>query len=217
MGLSVARAIIQHVIRAMEGRSEFDGFRSLEELTIALSAKTSGVYGYIEKRLLRNPEFYGFLYAQGYCEFADTLLRETYKDLERVELLFYFLEQQATTEDAKNKLLEFYKAHGPDAYLLWFKNNLGLYEFNGEEADAIRKEIEQFQIAGTTITEVKASYSSLRAIAIRFRTRFVDNVYLAKLGLTGGKEKNGITSRHLYAYWHKSLWGQEVPIGFDIS
>ena len=117
----------------------------------------------------------------------------------------------------KEQLVDFYINHGPEAYMLWFKNNLHLYDFNGEEAIAIREEIKSCTIEGMTIGEVKACYNSLLNVVSRFRTLFVDNVYLAKMGLTNGKENDGITSKHLFAYWNKQLFGRDVPIGFDIS
>ena len=217
LAIPVARAIVQHVFKAMEGKSQFENYASIEELVDSLTNKETGIYGYIEKGLLQNPEFYGFLYAQGYNEFADALLKEQRTEFDQVEILFYFFEQQIQQEALKSKLVEFYKMHGPEAYLLWFKNNLSLYDFNGEDAAAIRTQIDGVEICGASIAEVKSCYASLLELVTKFRTLFVDNVYMAKLGLTSGKEKNGITSRHLFAYWHKKLLGRDVPIGFDIS
>lgn len=214
---SVSRAIVQQVFSAMSGQSRFENCGSLEELAVMLSGKTSEVYTYLQYSLLWNPEFHGFLYAQGFAEFSHKLLTKGYSNLELLELLFVFLEQQTENEENRRSLVDFYINHGPDAYLLWFKNHLNLYEFNGEEANALCIEIQNCQIGGTTIAEVQASYSELMRLVVRFRTLFVDNVYMAQMGLTGGKEKNGITSSHLFAYWHKKLLGRDVPIGFDIT
>lgn len=213
----LSRAMVQQVFLAMEGKSQFQGCSTLEELILALCAKETGVYGYLQYNLLGNPHFYGFLVAQGYREFADSLLRGQHSDSQLVELLLCFFEQEALTADTRQQVVAFYKNHGPEAYLLWLQNHLELYDFNGEAANALRQQIQALAVEGETVSQVKACYADLLALATQLRTLFVDNIYMAKLGLTAGKEKDGITSTHLIAYWHKQLYGRDVPIGFDIS
>ena len=217
IAVEVSRSIIRQVFGAMNGHSGFEDCKNVEELASSLSARTEKVYGYMTDGLLRNPRFYGFLYAQGFADFADKLLRGTGSDMEQMELLFSFLEQQTEGGADRKKLVDFYIKHGPHAYMLWFRDHLDLYQFNGQTAGALRSEIVNCRIGGETIEQVRECYDSMRELVARFKELFQNNLYKAYLGLTEGKERDGVTSSHLFAYWHKSFLGHSVPIGFDIS
>ena len=214
-----SESVIRHVFRAMTGGTDFESCTDLNAYVDVLCQKKKGVYTYYEKGWLANPDFYGFLYGLGYGEMADLLIKGSAKReaRESVEMIFSFLEQQIENADRKKRLVEFYTAYGLDAYLLWFKEHLVLYSFNGQRAQQLRQEIDEFKVQGETLEEVRTAYTALLDLVGAFRKAFVDNVYLAQMGLTDGKEVDGVTSEHLVAYWHKTLFGADVPIGFDIS
>ena len=54
---------------------------------------------------------------------------------------------------------------------------------------------------------------SATKMAIRFRGMFVDNVFLAQMGLSNGRD--AIKSDKIEAYWHMNFWKREAPIGFS--
>lgn len=161
--------------------------------------------------------FFAFLYAQGNYDAAREFVIGKRSQRELVENIYSFLEQQIEDSALKAKFLNYYREHSLHSYLLWFKENLALYQFNGTAAQALKSEIEAAKVEGNSLKELRAAFSKLEVLAKRFRGMFVDNVYLAKLGITDGKETNGITSNHVNAYWHKNLMGIEVPIGYDVE
>lgn len=197
--------------------AKFNGCENLDDVVCELCETKEKRYSHVLYGLARSARFYGFLYSQGYFDYAQATLKSQQSDYDIVESLYTFLEQQTENEELRKKLVEYYRTDGPQAYLLWFKNNLNLYQFNGDEASSLRAEIEQFKISGNTLSEIRKSYAELKALSTRFRSMFVDNIYLARLGITNGKQESGITSKHLNAYWHKLLFANTVPIGYDVQ
>lgn len=197
--------------------AQFNGCEDLTDVVKSLCNTKEKRYAHVLYGLARSARFYGFLYSQGYFDYAQTMLKSQQSDYDAVESLYSFLEQQTESDDLRKQLVEYYRTDGPQAYLLWFKNNLDLYQFNGEAANSLRSEIEHFKVEGKSISEIRKSYADLKALSTRFRSMFVDNLYLARLGITNGKEVNGITSKHLNAYWHKLLFANTVPIGYDVQ
>lgn len=197
--------------------TKFNGCVSLDDVIELLCSTTENKYAFALYNLAKAPRFYGFLFSLGYFDYAKNTIQENLSDYDDVENLYSFLEQQTEDKMLKMKLVSYYRDNGPSAYLLWFKEHLDLYQFNGVEANELRKEIESFQVKGNSIAEIRKCNSELMTLVFRFRNMFVDDVYLARLGLIGGRETNGITSNHLNAYWHKLLYGRNVPIGFNVK
>ncbi len=197
--------------------AKFNDCENLADVVLALCATKEKRYSHVLYGLARSARFYGFLFSQGYYDYAHTTLQAQNSDRDIVENLYSFLEQQIEDAELREKLVEYYRTDGPMAYLLWFKNNMDLYQFNGEEAQAIKNEIERYTVTGNTLSEVRASYAGLKTLSTQFRQMFVADVYQARLGITHGKETNGITSNHLNAYWHKLLFNESVPIGYDVQ
>lgn len=210
----MAFSIYEIIFSTKPGAGEFKGCKNIDDVVKYICETKANKYNNI-RLIARSPKFYAFLYTQGYFEFAGTLFREKRSDYDIVEYLYTFLEKEVKDSTLQKQLIEYYKENGPMAYMLWLQNNLDLYQFNGDEAKTLRTEIENYTVSGNSIMELRQSYAGLKTLVARFRSLFVDNIYQAKLGITNGKEKNGITSNHLFAYWHKTLYSVYVPIGFD--
>ena len=209
----VAYAAAYYLFTENQEEVIFQGCNSLEELALQITSKE---YSYQNiYNMIHHPYFYGFLLALGYEESAFYMMNDLGNNVFReIEMFYDFFASQVKDRNIMNKIVECYRDQGPYVYLSWWKNHLHLYEFHGMEAKEIKKEIEQFVITGTTIDQVREQYVELSKLAIRFRTMFVDNIFLAQMGFAQGKDQNGITSKHMEAYWHYNLLEREVPIGF---
>ena len=167
------------------------------------------------ERMVTDTFFYGFLFAKGYLENARYMIQniesgESYQD---IEMLFDLFDVHVEDKSIIERLNKFYIEKGPWSHFLWWKNNLGLYTYDTKEAKQLRSEIESFSINTTSLKDIRESFAELERLSVRFRGMFVDNVFLAQMGLSNGRD--AIKSDKIEAYWHMNFWKREAPIGFS--
>ncbi len=190
-----------------------DGCADFEEIVKkAISYKKSSIL-YLE-RLICSPVFCAFLYRHGYGEHLHNIIESSADRHERIEFLIDFMMARINDESLKKEFIECYLNYGPDSHLLWVQKNIDLYCFNGKDAKAVQKEITSITIDGENIDSIRQSNNSLKLAVDKLRSMFVDNVFLAMSGLLGNRTAEGVTSKHLKAYWHADYFDRPVPVGF---
>ena len=192
---------------------KYKGCSSIDQLVEHLSGYRGNVTGEISQIAI-SPLFYGFLFANGYSENAIYIIQniengESRKDL---DMIFDLLDTNIENKNLRESLATVYREYGPYAHLLWWKNHLSMYMFKTAEANQIKNEIESVSVEANTISELRNQYNELEQLSIRFRNMFVDNIFLAQMGLDRGRKD--IASNQEDAYWHCDYCGYEAPIGF---
>lgn len=197
-----------------ESTLKYEGASTLEELAMYVMEYKGNLYEMLE-RLVVDTFFYGFLFAKGYIENAYYMIRniKNGRNFEDFEMIFDLFNSQIKEENIIESLNKFYIEKGPSSYLVWWKNNLDLYTYNSNEANQLKDKIEAYKIDTTSLDSIRNSFAELENLAIRFRGMFVDNVFMAQMGLTNGKEE--IQSDKIEAYWHMNFLEREAPIGFN--
>ena len=187
---------------------------SIDELAEYLIEQKADLIEEISQ-MLQDPRFYGFLIALGYIsgknDFPNNVDREHPENYKNINAVFDFLDEKIK-EDLRDSLASLYREYGPYAHLLWWKNHLNLYNFNTVEANRIKKQIEETRLDENTISKIGEQYLKLQKLSINFRKLFVDNVFLAQMGMDQGRKD--ITSSQGDAYWEFDYCGQRAPIGF---
>ncbi|MCM1086644.1 MAG: protein kinase [Muribaculaceae bacterium] len=200
------------------GNSEALNFRECKTLNEIgkYVAELSGDFYAGVASVLTSAFFYGFLFASGYGEHAWYMINriQNGRAYEDVEMLFDLFNAEIDDSEIKKAVMDCYLKKGPYAHLYWWKNHLELYSFHSAEADAIKTEIESCAVSGKDIQQLREGFARLEQLAIRFREMFVDNIFLASLGLNKGK--NDITAEKAAAYWHYNFLDREAPIGFRL-
>lgn len=203
------------IFRFMEDKNQlrYRKCATVDELCEYLAGVEDNFYGEVEK-ILASPYFYGFLYAIGYSESAKEMIQSIKdgKSAEDLEMLFDFLEINCENPAAKEKLVDCYLKKGPWAHLYWWKTNLNLYEYHNNEAGILRARLEGMKLDASSLEKVREQMEELQGYSVEFRKLFVDNIFLAKMGLNRGRD--AITSTRMEAYWHYVFYGKEAPIGF---
>lgn len=192
---------------------KFRECRTVDELGKYITQINEDVYRNM-KDLLTDPYFYGFLFVNGYADHANHIISnlDNGRSVADIEMLFDFLSVVIEDKEINVSLLDYYVKHGPSAHLYWWKNNLGLYSFNSADAISLKDEIERSSITTNNINDCRSDFKNLEQLSIKFREMFVDNIFLAQIGLTRGKTQ--ITSTRAEAYWHYDFLDREAPIGF---
>jgi hypothetical protein len=114
------------------------------------------------------------------------------------------------------KVRAFHLFFGPKSYLVWLIQNLSLYQFNGSRAKDLKERLQAHLIPLRDIT-IKEQIESLRALEAyvrEFILMFQNNLRLNFLGITDGREQDGITSDYIDAYFRKAFYEETVPVGY---
>ena len=197
-----------------ESSVKYKDCSNLEELASYLMKYKKNPFALL-KEMLQDPYFYGFLFAMGYMDHAWQMLnsRQGTDSIHDFEMFYDLLFGMKANKKLVTELKNFYIARGPHSHLCWWRNNLNLYSYHSEEAKQIKGKVESFVINTNSLNDIRNSFSELEQLSIRFREMFVDNIFLAQMGLNKGK--NGISSDRMEAYWHMNFLGQEAAIGFN--
>ena len=198
------------------GNSEAVQFRkckTLDEIAKYMISIKQNVYENWRSVLARTT-FYGFLFATGYGEYAKYMVKnlQNGRTVADVEMLYELFDGEIKDPKLRRELLDYYVQRGPYAHLYWWKNHLGMYEYHSEEANALRAEIENVRLEGANINDYRQAFEQLDRLAIKFSEKFVNNIFLAQMGLNQGKSE--ITSEKAEAYWHYNFLEREAPVGF---
>ena len=197
-----------------ESAVKYKDCSNLEELASYLMKYKKNPFALLEE-ILQDPYFYGFLFAMGYMDHAWQMLnsRQGTDSIHDFEMFYDLLFGMKANKKLVTELKNFYIAWGPHSHLYWWRNNLNLYSYHSEEAKQIKAKVESFVINSNSLNDIRNSFAELDQLSIRFREMFVDNIFLAQMGLNKGK--NGISSDRMEAYWHMNFLGQEAAIGFN--
>ncbi len=213
---------IRRSVYAYKGCRDFDSF------TQYVMGLGDELYPEI-KAIVRDPAFYDFLNALGFKDQAaelqeNAILPQTHGlgffhspasdedlTLKEVEMLFDLMESRTENEEIKAALRTFYKENGPYAYLLWWKERTHLYKHTTGKARDYIDNIDKFEFTGKDISSMRESFLKLKEMSVGFRKMFGDNIFLARMGLSNGKDQ--IVSTHEEMYWHGELLGEPVPLG----
>lgn len=190
----------------------YNGCKSLEELADKIAEDKVSLCRNA-RDMVYGMSFYGFIFALGYEDNGRYLIQnvggDTFNDL---EMFFDFIFAQLKDKKIYGKLLKAYLEKGPSSYLYWWKNNMDMYQCNSAEAKKLETEIKNARLDGSTLKDLRAQFEALNQLSVRFRSLFTDNVFLTRMGISGGK--NGVTSNRIEAYWHYNFLNREAPLGF---
>ena len=192
---------------------EIDNCTDIEQIARKIVEHQESASWYLNF-LIENPAFCAFLYRLGYGEHLHNIIRESIDTHSRAENMFDFIFTKINDDKLKADFLQCYLNYGPDSYLVWTQRNVDLYCFNGNRANEVLKEIKDVSFNADSINSIREGNNKLKMAIGKLREMFVDNAFLTVVGLLGNKFEDGITSKHLKAYWHAEFLGKEVPIGF---
>jgi len=128
-------------------------------------------------------------------------------------LLFYRLFESICTD--KTNIRRHFLTYGPQAYLFWFRENIGLYSFNTEKAKNIERNIKNLKIdSNISINEIQSAFISLRQFMKDFLQLFQNNYLLTYLGLSPKNSSPEITTNNTHAFFAGNFYGINVPVGY---
>lgn len=190
----------------------YKGTKTSDEVFALITKKPYEFYKNAEG-LINDDDMLAYLSHLGYVKhviyFKEKLSGKMPEDIE----LFYRLFEGICSNRAA--LREQYYKFGPQSHLYWLQQNLNMYEFNSSQAHKIRENILKIKFSSaSTIDELFRSFGEMKEYQKDFLSIFQGNILLALWGITGGKEKTGITSSNSDAYYLKEFWGHTVPIGY---
>lgn len=193
---------------------KYNNCTTLDELALYV-VRSQGNSCVLLEGMVTDAFFYGFLFANGYLENARYMIQHiksghSYQDIEMLFDLFY---GHVENKEILEKLNEFYIEKGPWAQLIWWKKHLDLYTYHTQDAQQLKSDIESFSINTRSLKDMRESMAKLENLSIKFRSMFVDNIFLAQMGLSNGRD--AIRSEKIEAYWHMNFWDNEAPIGFS--
>ena len=115
----------------------------------------------------------------------------------------------------KAAVREHFLKYGPQAYLIWFLDNLNLYSFNSPRAKSLEQRIKSVKIDKTMdISDISSGCTSLRQYLKEFVPLFQNNYLLTYLGLDSNIDTAGITTAYSYAFFAGKFHGINVPVGY---
>ena len=189
----------------------YQGSQDLKGVTAKINGSSRFCAAALEAA--HSPLFHGFLVALGFGD-AEQYLRNGIHESEAADIdrLADILTSNADDASAVSALCTRYRAEGPRGHLYWWQQNLDLYKSSGHDANKLMKEIKGVKVPADDLTALRAAQDRLETLSVQFRSMFTDNVFLAAMGFSGGKDD--ITSDKAEAYWHYNFLDQEVPFGF---
>jgi len=130
-----------------------------------------------------------------------------------LNLLYLFFE---TVCSNKLSVREHYLHHGPQAYLYWFQQNLGLYSFNSPASKEIEMKIKNIRFdSKMEINEISRNLLQLRTyLRNDFMPIFQNNYLLSYIGLNTENIFSGITTSYTYAFFAGNFFNIKVPVGY---
>lgn len=156
----------------------------------------------------------GILCAWGYFEYVNVFLKSTsLSKSNRYGLLFSLLEKVASNK-MKPKVRKAYYDCGPQSYLNWWKDNIDIYQFNGNSTLLIKDEIENAKTDETASIRSQEEYNkNLFLISQEFLTFFEADYSMCSIGIYSVSEKY-ISSKSLNGSWYFDFLGNPAPVGF---
>lgn len=128
---------------------------------------------------------------------------------------------ESASED-KLTIRKFYLKYGDRADIVWIRNHLGFYVFQGFEAQALYKRFANFTVPNLTVAPVKdiiAALDEMMECRNAFQNQFADNYFLTSLNIDVGAKSGGIYSLYGQAYFVFDFWMRQAPAGlaYDIG
>lgn len=189
---------------------------SLQSYVRYLLVEKSRIYGAeSDVPIIDDYSLMGLLCAWGYSEAVKILHDSIDKDYAtRYELFFDFIEQQMESEEDKKIVDNYYYSYGPKAYLVWWRDNLSLYSFNGKGCISLKQGIESVLInADESIATQRESLIKLESLSQQFVKDIEADLFMGSMGIHGFTEEHIFTDK-LSGTWEYEFLGQIAPLGF---
>lgn len=169
---------------------------------------------YVEN-VINNYMHIGIFCLWGYSRHADIFINNFNENYcNRYDLFMSFLEAAASNEELKNKVRKYYFEYGPRSYLNWWKLNINLYNFIGNQSMALKNEIEKTVVNDkASISDQRENNAALISLSQRFLELFESDYIMCCTGIYN-ISNNYIYSDSLLGSWYYKFLGNQAPIGF---
>jgi serine/threonine protein kinase len=190
----------------------YEGARSISDVTKLIFKNPKQLYK-SSKQWNNNSLLLGFLCHLGYTDHVMNYKNRTKNVSGFYNQLRVFYEFFEEVNVDKVFVRKAFIEYGPYAYLYWIQENINLYEFQGDEANRIKKLLMSNVVdSSMSISSMVLVYEKLIEVYKDFIRLFENNILLFQIGvISDGKS---ISSKFTDAYLRAFYEGVRIPSGF---